>query len=201
MFGEIPAPEVEAKSPLIEDSSIYVISWFRVSNAKSGYWPVDSRYMVEVTLHTVISAPRTDMPDFPKYAYKITPIGDLSSHAGDTRNFVDTIGLLVEKSEAYMVHLPNKPAPTLTRHVILRDLSYSEMKVTLWGQRAAAFNTDAVNGGAEDKPIVVLFVGGLVKSYQVTRTRKFRSDLSLRRWSSRARCKCLHLLKRRLSDS
>jgi len=34
----------------------------------------------------------------------------------------DTIGLLAEKSEAYMVHQPNKPAPTLTRHVILRHL-------------------------------------------------------------------------------
>jgi len=43
------------------------------------------------------------------------------------------------------------------------------MKVTLWGQRAAAFNTDVVNVGAEDKPIVVMFVGGLVKSYQGTR--------------------------------
>jgi len=152
----------------------------------------------------------------------ITPISDLPSHAGDTRDFVgtllhvhrlfflslllltnttmfpDTIGLLVEKSDAYTVHLPNKPAPTLTRHIVLRDLrcclflrswftvevlltinsshcarfagicSYSEMKVSLWGEGAAAFNTDAVNNGAEDKPIVVLFVGGLMKSYQGT---------------------------------
>jgi hypothetical protein len=44
--------------------------------------------------------------------------------------------------------------------------SYSEMKVTLWGQRAAAFNTDGVYNSAEAKPILVLFVGGLMKSYQ-----------------------------------
>ena len=137
---------MEAKSPLIEEGGIYVISRFRVSNAKSGYRPVASRYMVEFMLHTVVSAARTDMPDFPKYAYRITPISDLPSHAGDTRDFVgtllhvhrlfflslllltnttmfpDTIGLLVEKSDAYTVHLPNKPAPTLTRHIVLRDL-------------------------------------------------------------------------------
>jgi replication factor A1 len=46
MYGEIPEPEVETKSPLIEEGGIYVISRFRVSNAKSGYRPVDSSYMV-----------------------------------------------------------------------------------------------------------------------------------------------------------
>jgi replication factor A1 len=88
MYGEIPGSEVETKSPLIEEGGIYVISRFRVSKAKSGYRPVDAAYMVEFTLHTIISAARADLQDFPKYAYKITPIGDLPSHAGDTRNFV-----------------------------------------------------------------------------------------------------------------
>jgi len=88
MYGEIPEPEVEDKSPLLQEGGIYVISCFRISNAKSGYRPVDCPYMVEVTLHTTISAARTDMPGFPEYAYNITPIDALSSHAGDTRNFL-----------------------------------------------------------------------------------------------------------------
>jgi hypothetical protein len=33
----------------------------------------------------------------------------------------DVIGLLTEVSEVHTVHLPNKPRPTLTRHIILRD--------------------------------------------------------------------------------
>jgi hypothetical protein len=147
IYGEIPEHEVEAKSPLLEENSIYVISHFRVSNAKSGYMPVDSPYMVEFTLHTTISAARTNMHGFPEYAYKITPIDGLCAHVGDTKNFLgkfmsnqlmvvfvlsyafsdenkiaDTVGILVEVSEAYRVRLPNKPAPTLTRHVILRNL-------------------------------------------------------------------------------
>jgi hypothetical protein len=40
------------------------------------------------------------------------------------------------------------------------------MKVTLWGQRAAAFTTDGVYDSVQSKPVIVLFVGGLVKSYQ-----------------------------------
>lgn len=95
MYGEIPGPEVETKSPLIEENGIYVISRFRVSNAKSGYKPVDGRYMVEFTLHTTVSAARTDLTGFPEYAYKITPIDQLSSHAGDTRNFLG--GFMITK--------------------------------------------------------------------------------------------------------
>jgi replication factor A1 len=147
MYGEIPQQEVETKSPLLEEGGIYIISRFRVSNAKSGYRPVDSPYMVEFTLHTTISAAKTDLLAFPQYAYKITPIDALATHAGDTKNFLgmllaiklvpfcfllsfsantvtctDTIGVLVEVSEAYRVRLPNKPIPILTRHIVLRDL-------------------------------------------------------------------------------
>ncbi|CAD6244437.1 unnamed protein product [Miscanthus lutarioriparius] len=65
MYGEIPAQEVDTKSPLIEEGGIYVISRFRVSNAKSGYRPVDARYMIEFTLHTTVSPARNHMPHFP----------------------------------------------------------------------------------------------------------------------------------------
>jgi replication factor A1 len=95
MYGEIPEPEVDTKSPLIQEGSIYVISRFRVSNAKSGYRPVDCPYMVEITLHTTISAARTDMPGFPEYAYSVTPIDALSVHAGDTRNFLGEFRFLL----------------------------------------------------------------------------------------------------------
>lgn len=79
---------MDAKSPLLQEDGIYVINRFRVSNAKSGYRPVESPYMIEFTLHTTISAARTDMPAFPKYAYKITSISDLPTHAGGTRSFL-----------------------------------------------------------------------------------------------------------------
>lgn len=165
LYAEIPGPEVEAKSHLVNEGGLYVIGRFRVSNAKSAYRAVDAPYMVEFTLHTTVSAPRTDMPNFPSYAYKITPIDELPAHAGDTKNFLDTIGTLVEVSTIQTVHLPNKP-PTLSRHIILRDQSYSEMKITLWGERATAFTTEGVYSSSEAKPIVVLVVGGLMKSFR-----------------------------------
>jgi len=55
MYGEIPAAEVETKSPLLEENGIYVISLFRVSNAKRGFRPVASQF---ITFRTQVSAVR-----------------------------------------------------------------------------------------------------------------------------------------------
>lgn len=52
MYGEIPATEVETKSPLVEENGIYVISRFRVSNAKRSFRHVASQFMVEFTFRT-----------------------------------------------------------------------------------------------------------------------------------------------------
>lgn len=148
MYAEIPAAEVETKSPLIEENGIYVISRFRVSNVKRNFRPVASQVMVEFTFRTQVSTAREDMTGFPAYAYRLTPIDQLRSRAGDTSDFIgeslycmlpmlcygvplpysimlaDIIGLLTEVSDPYTVHLPNKPGSTLTRHIILRDLKY-----------------------------------------------------------------------------
>ncbi|WVZ89482.1 hypothetical protein U9M48_035883 [Paspalum notatum var. saurae] len=79
---------------------------------------------------------------------------------------LDVIGVLVEISKPKVVHLSGKAAPTLTRDIILRDLSYFEIKVTLWGHRASAFMIDAVYNADEPKPIIVLLVSALAKTYQ-----------------------------------
>jgi hypothetical protein len=44
--------------------------------------------MVEFTFRTQVSAAREDMPGFPLYAYRLTPIDDLKSCAGDTADFI-----------------------------------------------------------------------------------------------------------------
>jgi replication factor A1 len=79
---------VETKSPLVEENGIYVISRFRVSNVKRSFRPVASQFMVEFTFRTQVSAAREDMPGFPLYAYRLTPIDDLKSCAGDTVDFI-----------------------------------------------------------------------------------------------------------------
>lgn len=44
--------------------------------------------------------------------------------------------------------------------------SYLEVKVTLWGECASAFNVEQMFDPSEGKPVVVLFVGTLMKKFQ-----------------------------------
>lgn len=79
---------MEAKSPLVEENGVYVISRFRVSNAKRSFRPVASQVMVEFMFRTQVSAAREDVTGFPAYTYRLTPIDHLKSCAGDTKDFV-----------------------------------------------------------------------------------------------------------------
>ncbi|XP_062233898.1 uncharacterized protein LOC133931088 [Phragmites australis] len=122
IYAEIPSSEIDTKSPLIQEGSIYIISRFRVSRAKSLYRPVDGPYMVEFTCYTKVT-PAKDIPEsFPAYIYNLTSFVDLPKHAGENKNFLDVLGILIEVSDTRLVQLPNQPAPTQNRDIVLRDL-------------------------------------------------------------------------------
>ncbi|KAL6633538.1 hypothetical protein ACP70R_026209 [Stipagrostis hirtigluma subsp. patula] len=166
MYAEVPASEVESKQPLLQEGGVYVMSRFRVSNAKSFYRPVDMRYMIEFTCYTRI-VPASDVPSgFPTMVYNLVPLPQLTGYRGDNRRFLDAIGVVTRVSESGLVQLSNQPGPTQCRDVIIRDLSNFEMKVTLWGHRAAEFNIDAIRARDDQSPLVVLFVGALMKAFQ-----------------------------------
>ncbi|KAJ1262209.1 hypothetical protein BS78_09G089300 [Paspalum vaginatum] len=152
MYGEIPATEAEKKGPLLEEGNIYVIRRFLVSNAKSTFRPVPGNYMIQFTCRTLIEPVTDSALVIPQFVYHLLPF--------------DVLGVLVEISDPKVVHPSGKQTPTLTRDIVLRDLSHYEIKVTLWGQRASAFTLDNVYDPDEAKPIVVLLVGTLVKTYQ-----------------------------------
>ncbi|XP_062190822.1 uncharacterized protein LOC133894069 isoform X3 [Phragmites australis] len=165
IYAEIPSSEIDTKSPLIQEGGIYIISRFRVSKAKSLYRPVDGPYMVEFTCYTKIT-PAKDVPQtFPTHIYKLTPFTDLRRHIGENRNFLDVLGIITEVSDTRSVQLPNQPTPTLNRNIVLKDLSNLEIRLTLWGQRAAEFTIDAIYNEEQPEPIIILVVGTLMKSY------------------------------------
>ncbi|KAJ1256523.1 hypothetical protein BS78_K009400 [Paspalum vaginatum] len=166
MYGEIPIEEVERKSPLLEEGGVYVIRRFRVSNAKATFMPMPGNYIIEFTYYTLIEPVVDNAVSIPHLVYHLTPFGDLAQRAGIYSRFTDIIGVLVEVSETKVVHPSGKAVPTITRDITIRDLSYSEMKVTLWGNRASAFTLDGVYDPNEAKPIIVLLVGTLAKNYQ-----------------------------------
>ncbi|KAJ1259649.1 hypothetical protein BS78_10G172100 [Paspalum vaginatum] len=165
MYAEIPAKDAEEKSSLVQEGSIYIISRFRVSNAKDTYMPVPGNYMIEFNFYTEVQPVPEDAVIMPELVYHLTPFSQLERHAGDQSRFIDVVGVLVEISDAKTMHLTNSAAPVISRDIVLRDLTHFEIKVTLWGDRASSFDIDAIYDPNESEPIVVLLVGTVVKTY------------------------------------
>ncbi|KAL6908027.1 hypothetical protein ACP4OV_002197 [Aristida adscensionis] len=106
-----------------------------------------------------------DTSAFPLITYDLVPISDLSLHSGNNKRFLDTLGMVTRVTEPALVQLPNQAAPTQCREVMIRDLNSIQVKVTLWGHRAVEFDIDSVPGRQATDPLVVLFVGALMKSF------------------------------------
>ncbi|CAL5036671.1 unnamed protein product [Urochloa decumbens] len=69
--------------------------------------------------------------------------------------------------------------PSPTKKLILRDTSGLEMPLTLWGQRAVQFNINGVYNNDDPRPVIVLFVGCLMKTFQ---GRDYLSGSSACKW-------------------
>ncbi|WVZ93688.1 hypothetical protein U9M48_039649, partial [Paspalum notatum var. saurae] len=123
MYAEIPQEEIKRKSPLVEEGKIYNISRFRVSNAKDTFMPVPGSYMIQFSYHTLAEPVAEDTVAIPKLVYHLTPFAQLEHRAGDQSRFTDVLGILVEVTDTKVVHLTNKPNPTVTRDIVLRDLT------------------------------------------------------------------------------
>uniref|UniRef100_A0A0A9FAA0 Replication protein A OB domain-containing protein n=1 Tax=Arundo donax TaxID=35708 RepID=A0A0A9FAA0_ARUDO len=151
---------------LLHVGQVYVISRFKVCNAKTQYKSVDWQYMIEITWHTVVNVARNPPSTFPKFIYNLTAFSQIPALLGDRRNLVDIIGIITQVTEPEWTHHSSQPNPTFTRNIFLKDINELELRVTLWGQRAVQFNIDEIYNEAEAKPIVILFLGGLIKNYQ-----------------------------------
>ena len=85
MYAEIPAKEADKHGPIIQADRTYVISRFRVGNAKDAFRSVPGPYMLEFTCHTKISAATEEITE-PKYIYNLTPFSKLPEFINDKKN-------------------------------------------------------------------------------------------------------------------
>ncbi|CAN6208301.1 unnamed protein product [Urochloa humidicola] len=166
MYAEIPQEMVHEFNNQIQEGDIYELRRFRVTNAKSMYKPVDGRYMIKFTVHTLIAVPNRPPTTYPRYTYKLTAFEQLPMLVGNVQNFIDVLGVIVEISEVEMIQTYNNQPAAPTRKIVLTDISGLQTQLTLWGQRATQFNVDGVYNNEEPKAVVGLFVGCLVKSYR-----------------------------------
>ncbi|XP_062202439.1 replication factor A protein 1-like isoform X3 [Phragmites australis] len=166
MYAEIGPNNIESKKPLFAEGKVYTLKRFRVIKSKPVYRPVESEFMIEITCHTLIKEKHDFPTDFPIYAYNLTKFADLPMLVGENKCFIDVIGIITEISELTTIQLQNQTRATSRRTIILRDQSNYEMKLFLWGQRASEFDADEVCALSQDGPVIVIFVGMLMKSYR-----------------------------------
>ncbi|CAN6324103.1 unnamed protein product [Urochloa humidicola] len=166
IYAEIPHELLAQFNNQIQESHIYEISRFRVANAKSFYKAVDGRYMIYFTVHTQIAAPSNPPVTCPLYTYKLTAFEKLPMLVGNVQNFIDVLGIIVEIGEIEMVQPSQNQGSIATKKLILRNVSGLETQLTLWGQRAEEFTINGVYNSEEPKPVIVLFVGCLMKTYR-----------------------------------
>ncbi|XP_062182088.1 uncharacterized protein LOC133886386 [Phragmites australis] len=166
MYAQIGSNNVKDKQPLFAEGKVYMLKRFRVLKSKPSYWPVDNEFMIEITCHTLIEEKHDFESDFPMYTYNLTKFPDLPSLVGETKCFVDIIGLITEVADTTTVQLHNQSRATVRRAITLRDTSNYEIKLYLWGKRASEFDADKVYAVGQEQPVIAIFVGTLMKSYK-----------------------------------
>jgi hypothetical protein len=90
---------------LIQENGTYIISRFKVTNAKTFYRPVAGELMIRFTCYKKI-APATNPPStFPKYIYRLTPFDPIDSFVNDSKDFVGKNYFLLIFWYCYFFHL------------------------------------------------------------------------------------------------
>ncbi|AQK43878.1 hypothetical protein ZEAMMB73_Zm00001d025507 [Zea mays] len=132
IYAEIPGNLAEQKATNIEEGGVYDINRFRVCAAKTVFKIVDGDKMIQFTFHTIVKCATSPPTTFPLYVYRLTSFDLIEPHVQTTNNFVDVLGVITEIHELTPVHVRSQLTPTVTRTIIIEDLSDKTMKITLW---------------------------------------------------------------------
>uniref|UniRef100_M0XJW7 Replication protein A subunit n=2 Tax=Hordeum vulgare subsp. vulgare TaxID=112509 RepID=M0XJW7_HORVV len=165
IYAEIPGNEATKFKQLVEEQKVYCFKKFLVVPSKASYKPFPAKYMIRFTPWTTVVHTEDIHPEFPMYVYKLMPFSELPSRVGAQDFFVDVIGQIVGVSQLAHVRMPTNTTDTPKRVIALRDNRNTEMKIVLWGQRAVEFEAQLVYDNGQNSPVIGIFVGLLMKSY------------------------------------
>lgn len=91
MYGEIGKDTFHVHGASFTEGKIYKITRFTVSEAKSGFKAVDSKFMIRISVHTKVTEKSSDSVKIPLYTFRTTEFSDVASLAGDKTSFVGII--------------------------------------------------------------------------------------------------------------
>lgn len=122
--------------------------------------------MIRFGRYTKVQELREDIMDYPLCTYALTPLDELPNPADMPEKFIDVVGIVTGVSPTTTFHSATRATPSTKRVVYLSNLSGHQIGLVLWGERATAFNGEAMLETARKEPVVVLFVGTLVKPFE-----------------------------------
>ncbi|ONM38400.1 hypothetical protein ZEAMMB73_Zm00001d043540 [Zea mays] len=162
---QIPSFPAAKRGDEFQVGKIYKMSRFPVARAKSSYKPVDGDLMLYVTPYTTLELCHNSPSSFPLYVYSLTSYDKIDPNEPNARNFHDVISIITEISAIKPVGNARIPS-SYNRHVLIKNLSDSILKITLWGKRAQEFYLTNTYDPQKQTLVIVLFVGCLPKEFQ-----------------------------------
>uniref|UniRef100_A0ACD5Z7R2 Uncharacterized protein n=1 Tax=Avena sativa TaxID=4498 RepID=A0ACD5Z7R2_AVESA len=145
MYGEISPLLVPDFIERIREGKVYELRKFLVCQKKNYFRPVEGDFMIRFGRYTTVRELNDNIMDYPLCTYALTPIDDLPAPADLPESFTDVVGVITGVSPTSQFHSASRSTPSTKRIVYLSDLSGFEIS---------------------DGPVVVLFVGTLVKPFE-----------------------------------
>ncbi|KAM0910043.1 hypothetical protein ACQ4PT_014417 [Festuca glaucescens] len=165
MYAEVPEKIVDQFMDTIREGHIYDIRKFFVFPKKYVFRPVDGKVMIKFSRYTSV-VERTGLDAlFPFCTYELTPFGQLLKPSDMPQRFSDVLGVITGVSDAIQYHSASRSEPSTKRIIHIKDLSGNQLSVILWGETAAGFDGAGIMELGKTEPIIAIFVGTLVKSY------------------------------------
>lgn len=179
MYAEIPPDAIPLLQPHLQEGKIVYMTKITIHNAKQGYRPVESPYMIRLNIRTQIAQLQDEPSDFPKYAFSLAPFPNLYQHGGNTEKFLDVIGRILAVSNAARV-LTSSGTLKWKRIIHLGDLSGNMIELSLWGPRALEFQGESVYNIGQKNHVIAIFVGTSMKC--IKESSYFLSGTAACRW-------------------
>ncbi|GJN34881.1 hypothetical protein PR202_gb23583 [Eleusine coracana subsp. coracana] len=87
MYGEVGPDALIHQGPMLLEGKVYKLRRFRVVPARNSYRAVDSQYMIDITVHSLIEEVVPAPQDFPSYTYRLTAFSRVLSVPRETPRF------------------------------------------------------------------------------------------------------------------
>lgn len=179
MYAEVSLDAIAVLKPVLKESKIFYMKKIIIEKAKAVFKPVRNRHMIKLTKWAELKELQDEPINFPKYTFSLTPFQELPRFERNNEYFIDVIGRIVALSDP--VRVTTNTGITRTKRIIqLMDISGNKIDISLWGQRAEEFQGEQVYKIGQQNPIIAIFVGTSVKSYNSSTP--FLSGTAACRW-------------------